>query len=549
VRRLLRKTAWPLGVLLFVILCYEVFMAWTRFRPPEVRIPPAGEVISVHGKTTLKGAQAWLAPEGRLWEMHLGGSPAELGMAQSLLGSFLMREQEAYFIDQLERLIPSRWIQRSLKIYVRWRFWGLDEELPKPFREELRAMALMYSDPYAHLEETYQRFVYLHAFHDIAQGLERSPLIGCSAFGAWGPSTRDGHLILGRNFDFEEGRIFDTRKAVLFFRPTGGIPFVSVAWAGMAGVVTGLNAEGIFVSVNAARSREIRSRGMPVAFALRRILQEARSLEEAISILRETPAMVADIFLLGDGKARRAVVVEKTPFGMEVREGAGFVLATNHFLEAPLQEDPENLRLMGTTSTLRRHGRLDELLRRGSGGMDPRAVLEVLRDRKGMGGASLAPGNRNALNALLACHSVVVDATEGLIWVSESPNLLGAYRCFDLKEAVRNPNGSARRPSDDLPEDPFLTSGQYDDYLLFSGYCKMAEGLYRGGDLDGALDYCQRALSLYSDHPQPNLLAGRILLQRKDRVKAEEFLRRYLRASPSDPSEAASIERLLSEGR
>ena len=59
--------------------------------------------------------------------------------------------------------------------------------------------------------------------------------------------------MIGRNFDFEGPEIFDREKAVLFFKPKGKIPFASVAWVGMSGVVTGLNAEGIYVSVNAAR--------------------------------------------------------------------------------------------------------------------------------------------------------------------------------------------------------------------------------------------------------------------------------------------------------
>jgi hypothetical protein len=479
--------------------------------------------------------------------MHLAGDPVALGMAQSRLGSFLMREQEAYFVDQLARFIPSHWVQRLLKVYVRWRFRGLDTQVPKPYREELQAMALTYPDPYSHMEETYQRFLYLHAFHDVAQSLERSPLIACSAFAAWGSNTRGGHLILGRNFDFEEGEIFDIKKTVLFFKPDRGIPFVSVAWAGMAGVVTGLNAEGIFISVNAARSRETRSSGMPVVFMLRKVLQEAKTLDEALTILREVKPMVADIFLLGDGKAGEAVVVEKTPYRMEVRGGEGFILATNHFLNESLAEDPGNVRITRTTSTLHRYKRLQEVLERREEKIDPEAALAILRDRRGVGGTPLAPGNRNALNALIACHSVVVDATAGLIWVSEPPNLLGAYRCFDLKQALRQPELGARRPALDLSGDAFLSSGQYDRYLLFSEYLEMARALLKRDRETEALDYAERALALWPNHPEANLLAGRIHQRRKDSERAEGYLRRYLQAHPADPSEAASIRRILAE--
>jgi hypothetical protein len=533
-------------------------MEWTRFSPPDVQITAIPGIQVIDGQVLLSETEmekrgggiygSSLALKEKLWEMHLSGGPIELGMAQSLLGSFLMREQEAFFVDQMDRLIPSRWIQRLLKMYVRWHFRGLEDQVPGHFKEELRAMALTYPDPYLHLEETYQRFLYLHAFHDITQAFEDSPLIACSSFGAWGSYTADGHLILGRNFDFEEGRIFDLRKAVMFFRPSGGIPFVSIAWAGMAGVVTGLNAEGIFISVNAARSREMRNVGIPVVFLIRRVLQEATTIDKAVSILKEAPMMVADIFLLGDGKARKAVVVEKTPYGIEVREGEGFVIATNHFLGGSLKGDRENIRITERTSTIHRYLRLKELLNEEGKKLDPTGALKLLRDRRGLNDTPLAPGNRSAVNSLIATHSVVVDATAGLIWVSESPHLLGFFRCFDLKGFLRSPDQSARRPSKDLQADPFLTSGEYERYILFRDYLGTGKELAKKGLQGAALDYLKRALSIYPDHPEANLLAGRILFRQGRGNGAKNYLSRYLNAFPADPSEAQSIRKLLAEG-
>ena len=91
------------------------------------------------------------------------------------------------------------------------------------------------------------------------------------------PRRRNGHFIIGRNFDFEGPEIFDREKAILFFKPRGKIPFASVAWLGMSGVITGLNAEGIFVRINAARSDDKGGEGMPVEILVREIMEQAQA--------------------------------------------------------------------------------------------------------------------------------------------------------------------------------------------------------------------------------------------------------------------------------
>jgi len=60
----------------------------------------------------------------------------------------------------------------------------------------------------AHPEEGpyYNRLLNYHAAHDVSYMMIDNPLVsraGCTAFGAWGPETSNGHLITGRNFDWE----------------------------------------------------------------------------------------------------------------------------------------------------------------------------------------------------------------------------------------------------------------------------------------------------------------------------------------------------------
>ncbi len=98
----------------------------------------------------------------------------------------------------------------------------------------------------------------------------------------------------------------------------------------------------------------------------------------------------------------------------------------------------------------------------------PDAVLDavaLLRDRKGTGDQSLSLGDRSAINALIATHGVVMDTKRRILWVSESPHLLGRFVAFDLNRAFAadyDPEHAAALQS--IPEDPLLTSGEYERF-------------------------------------------------------------------------------------
>ena len=55
-----------------------------------------------------------------------------------------------------------------------------------------------------------------------------------------------------------------------------------------------------------------------------------------------------------------------------------------------------------------------------------------------------------------------MDTKERVLWVSESPHLLGRFVAFDLKRLLApdyDPDHAAELPA--TPEDPLLTSGDY----------------------------------------------------------------------------------------
>jgi hypothetical protein len=87
------------------------------------------------------------------------------------------------------------------------------------------------------------------------------------------------------------------------------------------------------------------------------------------------------------------------------------------------------------------------------------AAIAVLRDKHGVGGVPLPAGDRRAIDALIATHGVVIDATARVMWVSEGPHLLGRFIRFDvgrLLSAGYDPRADREvvASSADSPADP-----------------------------------------------------------------------------------------------
>ena len=109
------------------------------------------------------------------------------------------------------------------------------------------------------------------------------------------------------------------------------------------------------------------------------------------------------------------------------------------------------------TSTLPRKARGDELVAEAPALVDSAFVVQALRDRKAEGGRQLAPGDRNAIDAHIATHSVVMDTAKRILWVSTGPHLAGRFVAFDLTRRLAP--GYQPEPNADLPQiaaDPSL---------------------------------------------------------------------------------------------
>jgi len=439
----------------------------TRMHPPDAAPPSADVSQAPDDPTRHQVGASYARRRGRIHEVRLVGDTLETGTAHVKL---LYDEQvaiEREMHEQFSHYVPW-WLARVLIVdMARFRFRNLDSTLSDDHRMEIAAQARAFDpDPFSSLMGTYQRFVFLHSLYDIMLAFERSPLVGCSSVVLSGEMTDDGHTLIARNFDFEGPGVLDERKAVFLMLERGRIPYASVSWPGFVGTASGMNIEGVAIVIHGARAGETRPEGEPVAQTVRELLGGARSTTEALAMLDGRDPMVPHMLLIADGRGDAAVVERVPGRAPHVRRRSAPALpVTNHF-EGPASGDPQNEHVKAITSTTKRRSRLDEIISNMAGTANVERAVAILRDKRGTGDVELPLGHRSAVDALIATHSVVMDATARVLWVSEGPHAAGRYVRFDLRELL-DPNYEPKGPAsvEAVPADDILDDGRYDAWV------------------------------------------------------------------------------------
>ena len=474
---------------------------------------------------------------GELTHIHLEGPVAELGFYQGVLVGDSIARIETEMMGVFTERIPNFFARHLILGLVNWNNRSLDSYFLPHELTEIAAITeghRRYHDPYAAVSPSFTRGLQYHALHDISQYLIDNPLvhppqIGCTAVALKGDRTTDGQVLVGRLFDFEGGSCFDSDKVIYTVKPDGGIPFVSVAWGGMAGAVTGMNDAGIWVSVNSAATDGQAFVGRPIVMVVRQILERCRTIDEALAIIKEAPVFVSDGILLASGTEKRVVVAEKGPRGMGVRvmEKDELVL-TNHFLSEAWNGDQSNAKRIVEGTTVKRSERAKALLanRRWH---HAGSVLEVLRNRNGVEDVDVGFGNRGTINAWIGAHLVVADITQKVIWVCEPYHGLGKAIAFGIHGPVQ------REP---LPASPDLLMHREkgDEYQLVEA--KVLKQL-KQGNIGEARRLADELMRL-----NPNGFNAHVLRARcsDNPVESRVLLERALTLQPAYPADVKAIQ-------
>ncbi|HEU6449169.1 MAG TPA: C45 family autoproteolytic acyltransferase/hydrolase [Verrucomicrobiae bacterium] len=493
------------------------------------------------GKTFL--GKSWRGRREGLTVVYLTGSPFDIGYADGALMQDKMHVLENEFAKMIQKYVPQHWVMELLKNYIIWRNRHLSNYIPEDYRMEIYATTLACKDIHPEEGNFYNRLLNYHAAHDVSYMMIDNPFIaksaGCTAFGAWSNATVNGHLITGRNFDWEAAEVFSTNRVVEMYEPDKGIPFISLSWAGMAGVVSGMNRAGISVTINGAPSKLPGETATPVAIVAREILQNAHNLDEALKILRNAKVFVSTIWLVGSRADGKFVVVEKTPLATNVREANGdTIVCPNHFETAGLKDEPRNTNYMAEATSVSRETRILELLKQNDGAIDPALAVKFLRDRDLPGGIFAGDGHRSSLNAFIATHAVVMDLTAGIFYAACPPNGEGKFVAFDVNDFSRE------LPAMTIPADEVLASGEYDRTRQSQQCLADGENVMKTNP-QKALEFADKAERLNPGFYENSFLRGRALLALNRNDDAAKAFETALAEHPAFLKERRELEDLL----
>ncbi len=248
-----------------------------------------GELTSIEGKPVL-----------RVWGTHY-----EMGYAHgSLLAPEIVAMLEEYMLGR--RLDPQKyWRTRNLlKWYTR---------VPQAYRQEMQGVydgmvdALGKEGLYSETIDDYFEPVDLLAFNMIpeifrlpfsSEGFFGGQPVLCSSISGWGEGTADGKLIFARNLDFRDpGDLLEASTLIIAYEhresATREKSWVSIAWPGYLGCLTGMNENGIGAGLNVGNEQPGLNQllfnvggiyiGIPfyytsITFALRQVVENSPSL-------------------------------------------------------------------------------------------------------------------------------------------------------------------------------------------------------------------------------------------------------------------------------
>lgn len=250
-----------------------------------------------------------------------------------------------------------------------------------------------------------------------------------------------GKLLHGRNLDWDAMDFILDYPTIIVSKPDGKYTNINVGWPGWISALTGMNEHKISVESNELTTDDQNLNGRSHLQMLKKILEEAASLDEALQIIEEEDHATSELFLITDGNTGEAAVVEMTGSHYAVRRmNADGVVTYQDGTEMNMEnvlfvtnhaEDPTLLNALGKSTNFDNMGNdsyarytriLERLTGQSRGGYDPlptdnpaysygnldvEEVILILRDPKDMRNRTNIPcENYNVFHSVGNNHNV-----------------------------------------------------------------------------------------------------------------------------------------------
>lgn len=539
---------WRAAGIAFALLCVVLVVAWFIYRRSVAYEVPAG---AVHGEVV--GTQAgpgavprlgfqgstlqWL---GGIAVLRTQGESHAIGAAHGRLLAPLVAPVIRAARPSIERTVSETgWLggmTQNIRLAWRWRF--IDDGLTEADRRIIAGMTR--GAAASGVSIAYEAALRTHAVLDVGAPAKRSGeaerhSLAHSLTVIAQQVQMPARVWIGRTFSlsgFADGGD-SAVPVVTIVKPAGKLAFASVGWPGQAGVVTGVNEHNIAVMVNPARTGDVRPTrsARPTALLARAILEEAKTLDEAVKLAETTQTLGAALLVIVDGTTGKWVIVERTPSKAIIERkpksnAFGDVLTTN-----ALSSDPENDRARRVLPTVTRVARAERLVRAPLA--DVAAMAAVMRDTRGVDDSPKPAGHRGVIDDGRASHTAILDPASLELWVSD-PNAAGRMRAFDLRHELRG-EGDRPVPPADIAADPNAEPDRRANITAARVELRAARAALARGDHRRASEACARARARAPELPEAVELDAVIAQARGDHERARKLFQQWLDAGADDP--------------
>ena len=249
--------------------------------------------------------------------LHVQGSPAEIG---EQIGALVLKPA-AGLLKQKDELLEAFGLNTVFPVLMKTGNF-MTSQFPPDHLKELEAMAKTSGWPRDLL-------VLANTIDDLKK------LTSCSVLMVAQEKSATGGPLFGRNLDTPPFLPLHEYTFVAVYRPTGKRTFASVVYPGSIGCYSGINDAGLAIASLTTYSAEDGSikfnpTGIPYTLAMRRILEECQTVEEAEKLIRSMTRTTMQNLAVCD--KRHGVVFEITTRNLIVRHAQdGVCVCTNHF--------------------------------------------------------------------------------------------------------------------------------------------------------------------------------------------------------------------------
>ncbi len=277
---------------------------------------------------------------------YVEGSSYEMGYLIGMMAHEDVEQMTGKFEDQI---VPSllhskkwwaRWAAKIIMNIVRRAAWKQRKIIPKSLYDEMQGIRDACRKINRRSKVGMKRLLALNTGFDIILATAYDPnsflyqklritadefqtaLIGCNGFAAFGNATSDGKHYMGRDFMFPTAGVFQDVACMIVYNPIDTdtvlnqtrqrLPTLCMTAPGFAGCIAALNENGIGVGVDMlpGADNNINKPGVNSLLLVRHTADFAESADDAVNIMTEAERGVSWLYLIGDGKNNKAVVLE-----------------------------------------------------------------------------------------------------------------------------------------------------------------------------------------------------------------------------------------------